>query len=271
MSDILHKILVNKREEVEVLTGRIPEAELREKAQQQPPALDFTAALKGQRPRGSGSQEGNNVNIIAEIKRRSPSKGTFRWHGDMGKQVAYYEDGGASAISVVTDAAYFGGSLQMLNEVKGYTSLPVMHKEFVVSPWQLWYTRAQGVDAVLLLANVLKGEQLAEFQQMATEMGLHTLVEVVNEEELERAKAAGAKVIGVNHRDLTNFSIDNQRLINLLPGFGDEHLAIAESGIHTRSDVERLMGAGVDGFLVGEALMTHPRASMMIRELRGEL
>ena len=306
MSDILEKIVASKREEIAAMQKAEPLEQVREAAGQAAPVLDFAGALRRAKPkesagalrrakpkesagalrgarqsgaRQSGAEKpggagalrgGDKVNIIAEIKRRSPSKGEFAWHGDVARQVRAYQAGGASAISVLTDERFFGGTPQLLREIKGISRLPVMQKEFVLEPYQIYFARALGADAVLLIARILPGELLAELAGLAREVGLATLVEVVNEAELERATAAGAEVIGVNNRDLATFRTDLAHTLRLLPHFGDDQIAITESGIHSRADVERLLDAGVDGFLIGEALMVAPDAAAYLRVLRGE-
>jgi len=268
MSDILSQIVAKKRGEVAALKRALPLERVREQARKHAPALDFPAALRGLRPRGV-PRKGQRVNIIAEIKLRSPSKGVFSWHGDVLRQVRDYEVGGAAAISVVTDGPFFGGSTDLLRKVKAAAELPVIQKEFLLEPWQVHYARSLGADACLLIARLLPGEALAEMLAATREAGIHALVEVVDEAELAQATAAGAVVVGVNNRDLSDFSVDPGRTLALLPRFTDNQVCIAESGIHTREDVARLLSAGVDGFLIGEALMTAPDPAAHLRRLRG--
>ena len=267
MSDILKEIVAAKRQEIAALKKAEPLEKLRDTARQAAPALDFAGALRGSRPRGKGGE----ANIIAELKYRSPSKGEFPWHGDVERQIRAYERGGARAISVLTDGPYFGGSPQLLRQVKAVTGLPVLQKEFVLEPWQVHYARALGADALLLIARILPGGLLEELLQLARETGLSALVEVVDGEELARADAAGAKVIGINNRDLRTFRTDPAHTLALLPSFREDQVAITESGIHTRQDVERLLAAGVDGFLIGEALMVAQDPAAHLRELRGQM
>jgi indole-3-glycerol phosphate synthase len=159
--------------------------------------------------------------------------------------------------------------VELLRQVKAQVALPVLQKEFLLEPYQVHYARALGADAALLIAAILPGDALAEMIALAREAGLGTLVEVVDETEFERAAAAGAEVIGVNNRDLRTFAIDMNRTLRLRPLCRDEHVLIAESGIHDRTVVERMLAAGVDGFLIGEALMTSPRPAETLRTLRG--
>ncbi|MCH8883643.1 MAG: indole-3-glycerol phosphate synthase TrpC [SAR324 cluster bacterium] len=268
MSDILRKIVASKRREVARLMKQRPLAEVREQALAMPPVLDFASALRGGRPRGVAGMAGP-VNIIAEIKVRSPSKGAFPWHGDPVRQARDYERGGARAISVVTDGPFFGGSPQLLREVKAATALPVMQKEFLLQPWQVYYARALGADACLLIAAILPEERLAEMLAAAREVGIQALVEVVDAEEFQRASQAGARVVGVNNRDLKTFTVDPARTERLLHLYGEDQICIAESGIRTQRDVRRLLRAGVDGFLIGEALMTARDPAAHLQALRG--
>jgi indole-3-glycerol phosphate synthase len=269
MSDILQRIVAKKREEVGALQRAQPLECLMDRVQGLPPALDFTEAMRGARPRGTG-RLGGRVNIIAEIKLRSPSKGAFRWHGDAVRQAHDYEAGLAAATSVVTDGPFFGGSTELLRKVKSATELPVLQKEFLLEPWQVFHSRVLGADACLLIAAILPGGLLGEMLAAAREAGLHTLVEVVDAPELQRASAAGALVVGVNNRDLTTFRVDPGRTERLLPLYSDDQVCVAESGIRTPGDVERLVRAGVDGFLIGEALMTASDPADHLRALRGE-
>jgi len=269
MSDILQQIVAKKREEVAALKRAIPLQRVREQARAMGTALDFGAALRGTRPRGAqgGAQP---VRIIAELKLRSPSKGVFPWHGDVARQVRDYEIGGAAAVSVVPDGPFFGGSTALLREAKAACELPVLQKEFLLEPWQVFYARALGADACLLIARLLPAGLLGEMLAAAQEARIHTLVEVVDADELQRATEAGALVIGVNNRDLATFQVDPARTEALIPHYRDDQVCIAESGIHTPQDVARLLRAGVDGFLIGEALMTAPDPALHLRRLRGE-
>ena len=269
MNDILQRIVASKREEVSAWMGQRTLAEVQASAKARPAALDFTGALRGPRPRGVQGVR-SPVHIIAELKRRSPSKGAFPWHGDVARQVRAYEQGGASAVSVVTDGPFFGGSDALLEEVKSAIGLPVLQKEFLLEPWQVFHARALGADACLLIAAILPGGQLGEMLAATREAGIHALVEVIDAEEFDRASDAGAAVIGVNNRDLRTFTIDHGRTERLLARYGEEQVCIAESGIHTRADVERLLEAGVDGFLIGEALMTSEDPAAHLGTLRGE-
>ena len=265
MSDILTRIVADKREEVAEWMRRIPLAEVRARAAQAGPTVPFAAALRNGRPRGTG----RSVHVIAELKLRSPSKGQFPFHGDVARQARDYERGGAKAISVVTDGKHFGGSTELLTRVKAEVKVPVLQKDFLIEPWQVHHARALGADAALLIAAILPGAQLGEMIALAREIGLATLVEVIDEDEFRRAADGHAEVIGVNNRDLRTFTIDMNRTLRLIPLCSEQHVLIAESGIGDRGAVERMLAAGVDGFLIGEALMTAARPADMLFALRG--
>lgn len=269
MSDILQRIVAAKRAEVAGRKAAVPLAQARAQADaaaRAAPARDFTAALKAARPRGAGTA----VHVIAEIKRRSPSKGEFPWHGDAAAQARAYLGGGARCISVVTDGPFFGGSEELLREVRGAQSLPVLQKDFFLEPWQVYRARALGADAILLIAACLEGGALQELAALARDVGLHALVEVVDEAEFRRADDAGAVLIGVNNRDLRRFTVDPARTERLIPLYRDDQVAVCESGIRTPDDVARMLRAGVDGFLIGEALMTASDPAAYLQALRTE-
>ncbi len=273
MSDILRRIMAAKREEVAGLKAGLPLPAVRaeaEAARRGGPTRDFTGALRTLRPRGTGRSVGFQVNVIAEIKRRSPSKGEFPWRSDAARHAQDYERGGARCISVVTDGPFFGGSVELLQQVREAQGLPVIQKEFILEPWQVYRARAIGADALLLIAACLDGALLGELLALAREIGLHVLVEVVDEAEFRRADEAGAIVIGVNNRDLRTFTVDPARTERLIPLYRDEQVAVCESGIHTPEDVARMLRAGVDGFLIGEALMTASDPAAHLTRLRAE-
>jgi indole-3-glycerol phosphate synthase len=269
MSDILQRIVTAKRAEVAGTKAVLPLTQVREQAQaaiQAGPVRDFTGALRAARPRGAG----RSVHVIAEIKRRSPSRGEFPWQGDAAAHARSYERGGARCISVVTDGPFFGGSVELLQEVRAAQGLPVIQKEFVLEPWQVYRARAIGADALLLIAACLDGSLLEELQALARELGLHVLVEVTDEAEFRRADDAGAVLIGVNNRDLRSFTVDLARTERLIPLYRDDQVAVCESGIHSPEDVARMLRAGVDGFLIGEALMTASDPAAHLTVLRTE-
>ncbi|MFQ5592558.1 MAG: indole-3-glycerol phosphate synthase TrpC [Anaerolineae bacterium] len=254
---ILDTIVAHKREELEALKSQQPPAEVRAAAGNAPPAGDFAAALAAP-----------GVQLIAEIKRASPSKGVFRATLDPVALAETYVENGAGAISVLTDKRFFQGHLDDLRRVKrAYPDVPVLRKDFVIDPYQVYQARAAGADAVLLIVAVLADDLLADLLILAHELGMDALVEVHNEDELNRALKTGPRVIGINNRDLRDFTVDlrtTERLRQLIP---DGTIVVAESGIHTAADVQRLARAGVDAILVGEALVTAEDAAAKAQEL----
>lgn len=243
---VLDRILATKREEVAAAAPR--GAELRARAADAPPARDFSGALRA----------AGEVRVLAEIKRRSPSAGEIRPDADPVEVARAYRAGGAAALSVLTDRDYFGGSLEGLESVRAAVELPLLRKDFIIHPVQIWEARARGADAVLLIVRALEPEELAELRGVAEAAGLHTLIEVHDEGELEVALASGGGVIGVNNRDLATFHTDLELSVRLAELVPPSVTLVAESGIRTPEDVRRLGASGVDAVLVGESLMRQP-------------
>ena len=206
--------------------------------------------------------------VIAEVKRRSPSKGALAESLDPAALAAAYAHGGASCISVLTDEEFFGGSVADLQAVRDATALPVLRKDFTVDPRDIADARLMGADAVLLIVAVLDELELVEFVDLATELHLDALVEVHDEPELEQALEAGATLIGVNQRDLYTFEVDTDRAERMAKAVPAGMVKIAESGIRDAADVERLALAGYDAILVGEALVTSPDPAAALAALR---
>ncbi len=198
------------------------------------------------------------VNVIAEFKRRSPSRGTIREDLNPEDLAVAYETAGAAALSVLTDQDFFGGSVEDLRLARAATLLPVLRKDFVVDPYQVWEAATLGADAVLLIVAVLSDAELRSLSETAAGAGLETLVEVHDREELERALAVGSLIVGVNNRNLKTMAVDVRTALDLAAAIPDDVVAVAESGIATGADVRRLRGAGFDAFLVGEHLMSAP-------------
>ena len=213
-----------------------------------PPARDFRAALA----------TADRVALIAECKRRSPGAGDIAPGLDPVALTSGYERAGAAALSVLTDEIYFGGSLADLIAVRRATSIPVLRKDFIVSPVQLVEARGAGADAVLLIVRILSDALLAELHAQAVALGMDVLVEVHDGAELERAVALGADLIGVNNRDLSNFTTDVATTERLAAAVPEHTVLVAESGIRSVADVERLGAVGVDAILVGETLLRAP-------------
>ena len=258
---LLDSIIVHKRKELAAWKAAVPQAHLEEAATRQAPPLDFATALR---------QPG--VSLIAEVKRASPSRGLLRPKLDPGQLAVTYVEGGAAAISVLTDERFFQGSLSDLVAVKAALrrmgrEVPVLRKDFILDAYQVYQARANGADAVLLIAAILDAEELAELLALAWELGMEALVEVHCEEELDRVLPLGPSIIGVNNRDLQDFSVDLATTLRLQPYIPRSVVLVSESGIHCRTDVERLARAGVDAILVGEALVTAEDVVGKIREL----
>ncbi len=235
-----------------------PLAPLLEAAAGAPPVRPFAGALRG--------HEG--VAVIAEIKRRSPSRGQLAPGLVAAEAAQIYQAGGAAALSVLTDAEFFGGSPADLGQARAACRLPVLRKDFTVDPRDVLDARIMGADAVLLIVAALDDAELGTLVALAAEVGLDALVEVHDEAEIDRALAAGATVVGVNQRDLVTFAVDPDRALRLAPLLPPEAVRVAESGIAGPGDVDRLAGAGYDAVLVGEWLVTSSDPAQAVRSLR---
>lgn len=246
-----------KRDEVRALSGRA--SELSSRAKDAAPTRGFAAALR--RPA--------EVRLLAEVKRRSPSAGEIRPGADPADVAQSYERGGAAALSVLTDRQFFGGELGFLARVRSAVALPLLRKDFVIDPLQVHEARAAGADAILLIARILSDPQLAELHGLAHELGMDALVEVHTAMEMERALAAGCTLAGVNNRDLATFVTDLDLSIRLASNVPAGVTLVAESGIRTGADVDRLGAAGFDAILVGESLMRQPDLASAAAALAG--
>jgi indole-3-glycerol phosphate synthase len=209
------------------------------------------------------------TSVIAEHKRRSPSAGTIRDGASCAEIVAAYERGGAAAVSVLTEEEHFGGSLADLHEARAATELPILRKDFTIDPYQLYEAKVAGADGVLLVVGSLEQADLVSLYAQAQELDLDTLVEIHDDEELERALELDCDVIGINNRDLEDFSVDIQRTFDLLADVPAGKVVVSESGIHHRGQIEELEQVGVDAVLVGEAVMSAPDPESALRELAG--
>ncbi len=254
---ILDKIVETKRVEVARLLPFA--AELRAAAEGAAAPREFEAALR--RP--------GEVALIAEVKRRSPSAGWIREELSVAEVASAYSGAGAAALSVLTDADYFGGSLDDLREARAVVSLPVLRKEFIIDPVQIWEARAAGADAVLLIVRILGDGQLGELGALARELGMGVLVEAHTAAEVERALRVGAAIIGINSRDLDTFHTDLNVAASLATLIPADRVVVAESGIRTAADVDRVGAAGADAILVGESLMRQPELAPATAALVG--
>ena len=256
--DILGEIVEKKKEEVRRAHHDCPLACIQAKAVAAPGGRSFLSAMTSR----------EEVRIIAEIKRASPSKGLIRADLNAAEQAAAYASGGAAALSVLTDGPYFQGSLDDLAAARAATSLPVLRKEFIVSAYQIFESRAWRADAILLIVRILSATQLGEYLAISRELGMDALVEVHTEADLEVATHAGATLIGINNRNLTSFDTDIGRAVNLVSRFGAGQTAVAASGMGGRADIERNLAAGIHNFLIGESLVRAHDPAAFLRYLR---
>jgi indole-3-glycerol phosphate synthase len=246
--DILKRILAVKVEEVATRSAAQPLAQLRARLQGLPPTRDFRGALEDSIARGSAG-------IIAEIKKASPSKGLLRDDFDVSSIAASYTRAGAACLSVLTDEHFFQGASGYLQQAHDACGLPLLRKDFIVDPWQIYESRAMGADCILLIVAALGDAMLGDLMALATDLDMDVLVEVHDAEELDRALQFPSSLLGINNRDLKSFDTDVQTTLGLLPQIPADRLLITESGIRTREDVLRMRQAGVHGFLVGETCM----------------
>ena len=253
--NVLSEIIGKKRERVAAAKERVPLPEF--PGRESPHAL--RAALRAE-----------GINIIAEFKRRSPSKGVIRADANLSQIVASYEAGGAIGISVLTEEDYFDGSLDDLKTVKKTVALPVLRKDFVFDEYQVYESAAAGADAILLIVATLDDETLSRLRRVAEdELGMDALVEVHSSEEMNRAVASGATLIGVNNRDLRTFEVSLDTSLLLAREAPSDALLISESGLHAPDDLQRLREAGYHGFLIGETLMRADNAEVTLRNFVG--
>jgi indole-3-glycerol phosphate synthase len=254
-SGLLAEIIAAKQAEVAERRGRVAERELIGQSRRRL-SRPFLGAL---------SLGGRG--IIAELKRKSPSRGVLRQNYRPAEIAAGYQAAGARALSVLTDAPYFGGSLEDLREAREATSLPVLRKDFIIDEYQVAEAGAAGADAILLIVAVLDDRQLRLLFSRAGELGLDALVEVHSEEELERAAALGARLIGVNNRDLATLEVTIETSLRLAPGLPAGALAVSESGLRSRADLDRLEAAGYRAFLIGESFLAAPDPAAALRQM----
>jgi len=242
---VLDRILESRRAEVEHRKKVLPETALKYGVKAATPLRDFLAALTR-----------DAFNVIAELKPASPSRGILRDPFDPIELAKSLESSGAAALSVLTEPEFFSGSLKNLRDARKNVALPALRKDFIFDPWQVWESRANDADSFLLIVAALADAQLAELLALGRELGMEALVEVHTAQELDRALAAGAKIIGVNNRDLKTLAVDVQTSFNLIAQIPDDCIAVSESGLREHSDLANLRSAGFDAFLIGEQLMT---------------
>jgi indole-3-glycerol phosphate synthase len=254
---VLDSIIEGVREDL--AKRRRPLGELHEQMSQAPAPLDAHAVLKG-----------DQIKVIAEVKRSSPSKGALSAIGDPAALAEQYENAGASVISVLTEERRFKGSLADLTSVRDRVSIPILRKDFMVDEYQFFEARAHGADMVLLIVAALAKSQLRDFYDLATEMGMAALIEVHTGDELERAMEITPRIIGVNSRNLKTLEVNPVAFSELIPQIPNEVIRVAESGISQRSDVEFAQRHGADAILVGEALVISADPNLAMRTLLGQ-
>jgi indole-3-glycerol phosphate synthase len=259
---ILDEIFAHKRDEVAARKRICPLEEIRRGAEAAVPALDFVAVLKARSIRWPA--------LIAEIKRSSPSRGRLVEHFEPLRLAQVYQENGASAISILTDERYFEGSLEYLRQVAQLPGRPpLLRKDFICDPYQVYEARQAGADAVLLIAAHLEPAQLLDLHTLIRELGMAALVEVHSRAEIEQVLSVAPALLGINNRDLRDFSVRLETSLALRAFVPQEVCLVAESGIHTVEDVRRLAQAGIHAILVGEALVTAPDMPARVRDLAG--
>lgn len=259
MATILDRIVATKRGEIDAAKAALPLATLERQLGSAPPPRDFFSRLAVPGP----------IRLIAEVKRASPSKGLIRGNFDPVEIARTYERHGAACLSVLTDRVYFQGCLDDLRHIRAAVELPILRKDFILDRYQLLEARAAGADAVLLIAECLDDCLLRALLNQAIELGLAPLVELYEPQNLPRVLDAGATLIGINNRDLRTFEVDLEHTLALGEQVPEECVLVSESGICSRSDVERLQAAGIDAILVGESLMASPDIGAAVDELLG--
>lgn len=254
---ILSKIINEKRKEIEQARIKMPENQLKELAGK----IYIKSSFKRNIARP------HHINLIAELKKASPSKGIIRGDFNPVKIALTYQANGASALSVLTDERFFEGHLKTLKELKDRVTIPLLRKDFIIDEYQIYESLYWGADAILLIAQILTGEELEGFYKMAKGMGMDVLIEVHNEEDVAKALKSGASIIGINNRDLTTFKVDittTQRLLRIIP---ENKVRVSESGIKTYEDVMFLKSLGINAVLIGETFLEADDIAAKMREI----
>ena len=258
-NNILARIVERRREAIAHRKRVLPYIALKIAVEKKAsPVRDFPAALTR-----------SGINVIAELKKASPSRGLLRADYRPAVVAPMLEAAGAAAISVLTEEDFFQGSLRDLKEVSKVTKIPILRKDFIVDPWQVWETRAASADSFLLIVAILDDRALRELLALGRRLKMEPLVEVHSRNELRRAVDAGSKIIGVNNRDLKTFDVRLETSLELVSEIPEGCIAVSESGIRAHEDLNRLRAAGFDAFLIGEHLMTMPEPSLGLRDLLG--
>jgi indole-3-glycerol phosphate synthase len=255
---ILDRIVEARRESIAHRKRVLPDVALKIAVEKSEPARDFAGALAR-----------DAFNVIAELKKASPSKGVLREDYQPAALASQLAGAGAAALSVLTEEEFFRGSLGDLKTAKKACAVPILRKDFIVDSWQVWEARAAGADAFLLITAILGDEALRELLELGRSLGMEPLVEVHSREEVARAAAAGARILGVNNRDLRDFNVRLETSLELIEEIPEECIAVSESGLRTHEDLARLRRAGFDAFLVGEHLMRYAEPGGPLKELIG--
>lgn len=256
---ILDSIIEHKQKELQTDQERVPLATLKSILADLPPTKGFKQAIC----------QPDTINLIAEVKKKSPSKGIIRVDFDPVCIAETYAENGAAAISVLTDIRFFDGRLEYLIAIRQEVDVPLLRKDFTIDPYHIYQARVAGADAVLLIVAALNSDQLREFADIASSLSMAALVEVHTEAELDIALDVGAEIIGINNRDLRTFNTDLATTFKLRESIPSDKVVVSESGIYTREDVESLREVGVNAILVGESLMRSPDIGEQVRKLIG--
>lgn len=259
--DILNKIVEDKRQEIALAKRDLPERALREKCLKPRKNRPFLKNLENPGPSG--------INIIAEIKRASPSKGIICADLDPAAFATDYELGGAAALSVLTDQPHFKGSPEDLKIARETTNLPVLRKDFLISAYQIFESVVMQADAILLIVRILEQQQLKDYLSLCHELEMDALVEIHSEYDIEKATRAGARLIGINNRNLRSFETDLDTAVRMRSLLGPDQVAVAASGIQTREDIDKIKGSGIWNFLIGESLIRSQNPKDFLKYLLG--
>lgn len=261
--NILQRILQHKHEEVLARSSALSQKELMARVVDAPLPRGFTNAIKNTIASGRAA-------VIAEAKKTSPSRGVIRENFDVRQIVKSYEAGGASCISVLTDEAFFQGNDQYLKQARSVCRLPLIRKDFIIQPYQVVEARVMGADCILLIAAALEDMQMRDLAEFATELQLDILVEVHNEDELQRSLTLNLPLVGINNRNLSTFDVRLQTTIELLEQIPDDRIVVTESGIHTAADVQFMRAHNINAFLIGEAFMREKEPGKRLGALFGQ-
>ena len=258
MKNFLNEIVELKKKEIEALKLKRPLSVF----------VDSKRLFKGSRPFKEGISSGGRINLIGEIKKKSPSlKKEFFRKLDAAGLAEIYAENGANAISIITDKKFFKGNILHINEVRQKVHLPVLRKDFIIDEYQIYESRYFGADAILLIARLLTKQELKSFMYLAARIGMSAVVEVHDEQDLEKALVSDARIIGINNRDLNNFSVDIGRTFRLVPKIPKEIIKISESGIKTNKDISNLRKIGINAVLIGTAFLEAEDIGVKVKEI----